>query len=124
MTDAGFCRLADLPRLTTLQLRFTKVTDVGVAHLAAFPRLRWLSVADTGVAAEALDVMSRLQALQYLEIDTSQAGKSALPALRKLHLKRLRLRQNVDFDMMAPSESERVRAECAGALNCTVELEK
>lgn len=121
ITSAGLVRLTDLPRLATLELRYTaidnaaigplahlpdlyklnlqgaKIDDVGAAHLADLTRLKSLSVERTAITDRGLESLCNLARLETLYLGESPIAGTALAHLARLpQLKYLSLR---DLDL-------------------------
>ena len=95
--DAGFAKLAAMPRLKGVCLLDVAMTDAGLAPIETFPALERLTIrvkaGSPGISAGGLEHVARLPRLKCLEIlNTNLDGPSSLAPLAKLtRLESLRL---------------------------------
>ena len=91
--DDDLAQLDDLPQLKTLSLAGTSVTDAGIAYLRRLPNLTVLQLMDTKITDRALATIKRLGQLTDLSLtntavtDDCTADLREMTHLRSLHLK-------------------------------------
>lgn len=85
--DAQLARFADVlqafPRLTTLQLKSTKITDAGLEHLKRLNQLRSLTVEDSAITDNGLAALKDLTRLEELTLKGGQVTDAGVAALQQ-----------------------------------------
>jgi Leucine-rich repeat (LRR) protein len=85
-TDADLVSLADLKRLTMVQIGPRDFTDKGIRHLARLPRIERLGVGGPGLTDEGLKSLSDMKTLNHLTIDDGNFTDRGLRFLEGLKL--------------------------------------
>lgn len=76
-TDAHLCLLDDLPHVTVLDLKSTRITDRGMVHLSRLP-LEVLSLWKTGIGDEGIRQLRDRTALRNVVLDETKVTDAAL----------------------------------------------
>ena len=93
VTDAGLVHLANLTKLTDIHLDDTQVTDAGLVHLAGLKELCTLALSRTKVTDTGLARLAGLTKLEVLELDNTKVTDAGLAHLSEAkQLNRLYLR--------------------------------
>ncbi len=85
-TDADLVSLADLKRLTMVQIGPRDFTDKGIRHLARLPRIERLGVGGPRLTDEVLKFLSDMKTLNHLTIDDGNFTDRGLRYLEGLKL--------------------------------------
>lgn len=85
-TDADLVSLADLKRLTMVQIGPRDFTDKGIRHLARLPRIERLGVGGPRLTDEGLKFLSDMKTLNHLTIDDGNLTDRGLRYLEGLKL--------------------------------------
>ena len=75
----------DLPQLSSLDLRKTKITDLGVTHFQLLPSLTDLSIDETAITDSGLIELGKLPTLQSLSIRRTKITDAAVKAFQAAH---------------------------------------
>lgn len=86
VTDAGISNLRNLPQLTDLDLSATQITDRGLAELHYLPGLEFVHLIGTRITGDGLVHLRKLSQLKWLELDKTQVRDDGLAALSELPL--------------------------------------
>jgi hypothetical protein len=87
-TDADLACLADLKRLTMVQIGPPDFTDKGIRHLSRLPNIERLGVGGPGLTDEALKSLSDMKTLNHLTItdgNFTDMGLRHIEGLQLLH---------------------------------------
>ena len=76
-------RLTAFPQLTTLKIRYSKLTDAGVVHLKKLPALRNLSLETSAITDAGLAQLTELTNLETLNLKGTQVTDAGVQAFQK-----------------------------------------
>ncbi|MBC7820715.1 MAG: hypothetical protein IAG10_27840 [Planctomycetaceae bacterium] len=76
-------RLMAFPQLTTLKIRYSKLTDAGVVHLKKLPALRNLSLETSAITDAGLAQLTDLTQLGTLNLKGTQVTDAGVQAFEK-----------------------------------------
>lgn len=82
LNDEGLKQLPDLPELTELNLKDTKITDAGLAELPDLPSLAWLNLFGTEVTDAAVDSLKAYDTLEKLYVTGTKMTADGVKKLR------------------------------------------
>jgi len=88
LRDGQLAVITQLPDITSLNLKRTRITDAGMKHLTNLTSLEMLHLEQTAVSDQGVVHLTKLVNLEYLNLYGTNVTDDALPHLK--HLKRLR----------------------------------
>ncbi|QDT90391.1 serine/threonine-protein kinase [Gimesia algae] len=85
ITDEGLLALADLKKLSSINLDRLNITDSGLKFINHNPRLEWLNIKDTQITDNSIPDLIKLNRMKHLYLEGSKISDQGIQEIRNAY---------------------------------------
>lgn len=85
ITDEGLQALANMKKLSSINLDRLNITDEGIAFIKHNPRLDWLNIKDTQITDASIPLLIKLNRMKNLYLEGSKISDQGIQKIRKAY---------------------------------------